>query len=192
MGLAENYARALKALLPRGRLWRLDPDGTISRILLANGDEMARVDGRVFDVIEEADPRTTDELLPDFERVYGLAGTGTEAQRRALVVSRVVRQQRFRPEDFRQVLAPVLGLAPVDVVVIEQSHAFAVSIGDAREIFRFFIYRNPSLPGTFDLDEAQRIIDQMKPSHTLGQAISSVNFLCDDPASLCDRDRLGV
>lgn len=189
---AEAYARMLKALLPPGKLWRLDPAATLSEVFLASGDELVRVEGRGRDLLRESDPRTADELLPDFERVLGLSSDGTLAERRARVVALLVRRQRFRPVDFQQVLAPILGLDPEDVEIIETSHADSVAMGDEREIFRFFVYRNPALPGSYDLATAQEMVDLMKPSHTLGRVGESTSFLCDDPQSLCDRDLLGV
>lgn len=185
---AEAYARMLKALLPSGKIWRLN--AVLEDIFLANGDELARVDARAFTLMTESDPRTADELLPDFERVLDLYGSGTEAERRAIVVALLIRRGRFRPADFQQVLAPIYGLDPADVVVVETTHAQAVAMGDEREIFRFFIY--PAVPGTYDLEAVQRMIDAMKPSHTLGVGGMTADFLCDDPDSLCDRDLLGV
>lgn len=73
MGIgADAYARMLKALLPRGALWRLESDSVISRVLLAIGDELARIDTRADDFLREIHPPTTSELLADFERTYGL------------------------------------------------------------------------------------------------------------------------
>jgi hypothetical protein len=187
---AEAYARMLEALLPPSKVWLRV--GVVQDALLASGDELERVDIRARELLEESDPRTADELLPDFERVLGLASTGTLAARRALVVARLLHRGRFRPQDFRDVLAPILGLDPSDVVVIERTAAEALAMGDQREIFRFFIWRNPALAGSYDLDAAQEMVDRMKPSHTLGHVILSTDFLCDDPESLCDRDVLGV
>jgi hypothetical protein len=189
--IAEVYARMLKALLPPGR-WRLDADGVLSKVFTATGDELARVDGRAQDLLRESDPRTADELLPDFERVLELSSDGTLEERRARVVSLLVRRQRYRPADFQQALAPLLGQLTEDVVVIERGRAFAILVEDDREIFRFFIYRDPGIAGTYDLEGAQDLIDRMKPSHTKGHVIESINFLCDDEFSLCDRDILGV
>ena len=69
---AAAYARQMKQLLPRGLLWRLDPDSWLSRLLLAIADEFTRVDGRADDLVDEWDPRTADETLIDWERVLGL------------------------------------------------------------------------------------------------------------------------
>jgi len=89
-------------------------------------------------------------------------------------------------------LAPLLAQAPADVVVIERTRAFAIAVGDDREIYRFFIYRDPTLPDVYFLASAQAQVDRMQPSHTEGTVVESINFLCDDPHSLCDRDLLGA
>jgi uncharacterized protein YmfQ (DUF2313 family) len=189
---AAAYARMLKLLLPPGKAWRLDDDGVIARVLLANGDELARVSGRVADLFEEADPQTTSELLPEFERELDLTASGTDAERRARVVALLVNTGGVRPADFKRVLAGLLGQAEASVVVIERSRADAIAMADDREIYRFLIYRDPAAPGTYDLDFAQTMVDLMAHSHTKGHVIESIDFLCDDPFSLCDRDLLGV
>lgn len=193
MGLtAEAFARMMKQLLPPGSIWRLDPDSLLSKLLLASGDELVRVDGRAWDLIAEANPQTADELLPEWERLLELSSDGTLAERRARVVARLVLRQRVRPVDYQQALAALLGLAAEDVVVVERSRADAIAMDDDREIYRFFIYRDPGEPGTYDLDSAQDLVDSMAHSHTKGHVIESIDFLCDDEFSLCDRDILGV
>ncbi len=191
-GGGDTYARMLAALLPPGKVWRLLTGSVTSKLLEACGDELARVEARAGDVLRESDPSLTVELLAEHERELGLASDGTVAERLARVVARTVARQRYRPVDFQTALALLLGLDAEDVVVVERTHAIAVAMGDDREIYRFFIYRDPSLPGTYYLDSAQDLVDQIKPSHTVGYVIESVNFLCDDPYSLCDRDILGA
>ncbi|WP_157081126.1 putative phage tail protein, partial [Novosphingobium naphthalenivorans] len=73
------YARQMKQLLPKGAAWDFAPDGTFARLLLALAAEFARIDSRALDLIGEADPRTTLELLPDWERVAGLPDSCTGA-----------------------------------------------------------------------------------------------------------------
>jgi hypothetical protein len=68
----------------------------------------------------------------------------------------------------------------------------ASSMGDDREIYRFFVYRDPALPGTYDIEGAQALVDDISPSQTAGYVVESIDFLCDDPYSLCDRDLLGA
>ena len=189
---AAAYARMMKALLPPGKKWNLQPDSTLTAVFLACGDELARISQRSADLIEESDPRTTSELLAEWERMLGLGADGTEDDRRARVVSLVIRRQRFRPVDFQAALAPLLGQDEGDVVVIERGRAFAVAVGDDREIYRFFIYRDPAEPGGYDLEAAQSLVDRMSPARSRGHVIESIAFKCDDPFSLCDRDLLGV
>ncbi|WP_288803830.1 putative phage tail protein [uncultured Novosphingobium sp.] len=76
---ADAYARQFAQLLPKGPAWNFAPDGPFARLLAALATEYARVDSRALDLIEEADPRTTLELLPDWERVAGLPDTCTGA-----------------------------------------------------------------------------------------------------------------
>lgn len=340
---AEIYSRVQQHLLPPGITWKRDGDGELTKVLLATGDELARVSQRGVDLIDEADPRTTDELLTDFETALGLDGlpvdvswrnlvsveadgntiektaggagfnaggfskagiegdgyaewtiedptgqvvcglglvdsnqgrgdvdfaiyqsgaintqiyevtqkaiiavvtapgdllrvqrdgttityyhngdliyeslltsTGTlfvdssiftvgakvvdaviqsTELRRAAIIARMVEQQRARPVDFQEALASILGQASGDVVVIETSRAQAVSQNDAKEIYRFFIYRDPTEPGTYDIVAAQTEIDRIAHSHTKGHAIESIAMIVDDPFSLVDRDIIGV
>jgi uncharacterized protein YmfQ (DUF2313 family) len=66
------YARQLKQLLPLGVAWNLESGSVLSKLLLGLADELARVDARGETLINEWDPRTTLELLEDWERVLGL------------------------------------------------------------------------------------------------------------------------
>lgn len=66
------YQDAMLQLLPPGAAWSRDPASVMGRMMLALGDEFARLDARIAALIDEADPRTTLELLVDWERVAGL------------------------------------------------------------------------------------------------------------------------
>lgn len=73
MGLiAADYLRQLQALLPLGLAWPRESQATLTRYLDAASEEFARIDARAGQLIDEADPRTTSELLTDWERVAGL------------------------------------------------------------------------------------------------------------------------
>lgn len=93
-GTVEGYVELLEALLPPGIAWKSE-DGTSMRDLLtAMADELARVDARSEALHDEADPRTTVELLADWERVAGLPdncalGVQTLQERRAALVARM-------------------------------------------------------------------------------------------------------
>lgn len=69
---AEENLQQLLALLPKGPAWPRE-SGTVLYEQLANfADELARINLRIIDLVNEADPRTTYELLSDWERVAGL------------------------------------------------------------------------------------------------------------------------
>ena len=92
-----DYLHQLQALLPPGPAWPKDDTATITQLLASLSQELARVDGRAMQLLEEADPRTTAELFADWERVTGLpdacatafGGDQTLAQRRAALVGRL-------------------------------------------------------------------------------------------------------
>ena len=92
-----DYLIQLQALLPPGPAWPQDDAATMTRLFAGLAQELARVDGRALQLLEEADPRTTAELFADWERVAGLpdacavafGGDQTVAQRRAALVGRL-------------------------------------------------------------------------------------------------------
>lgn len=183
------YARMLAALLPPGRLWRLIGGGVLQKVLTACADELARVDARAMDLLRESVPTEADELLPDYERELGLPSTGTTAERQARVLARTIARQRYRPADFVAALEPLLGA----VTVIDTSHAQALLEDDVRLIYRFYVLRDPSQPGTFYTESAQDLVDAIRPSHTAGFVVEATPvFRYGDEHSLYGRDPMSV
>jgi uncharacterized protein YmfQ (DUF2313 family) len=69
----EAYGHALLTLLPQGQAWPRDPVGILTGACNGLANYWGVVDGRAADLLErESDPRHTLELLPDWERAYGL------------------------------------------------------------------------------------------------------------------------
>lgn len=188
---ADGYARMMMALLPPGRVWRF-VGSVLEDFFLACAEELHRLDARVGNLLDESVPSTAVELLPEYESELELESSGSTEERQARVVARHVARQRYRPVDFQTALAPLFGMDAASVPVLERTHAIASSMGDDRLIFEFFVYRDPTLPGAYYLTEAQALIDKIKPSHTVGYAIESIDFSCDDEFSLCDSDLLGA
>lgn len=90
-----EYAAHLQALLPLGSAWPRSAGATQTALTEALAPELARAHNRAADLVEEADPRTTSEMLADWERVTGLPdeclGLGAdEDARRAAVVARLI------------------------------------------------------------------------------------------------------
>lgn len=91
---AADYLRLLQGLLPPGAAWPREDDAHLTQLMQAWADELARVDARAAELLEEADPRLTSELLTEWETLCGLPSPGappaqTDAQRRADVVGRL-------------------------------------------------------------------------------------------------------
>jgi uncharacterized protein YmfQ (DUF2313 family) len=88
----DDYADAYLALLPHGPAWSRDPLGTLVSFCYGLCQYWGFVDSRAADLLEtESDPRSTLELLPDWERAWGLPDPcvtepqGVAARRTALV-----------------------------------------------------------------------------------------------------------
>jgi uncharacterized protein YmfQ (DUF2313 family) len=68
-----DYAQALLSLLPDGQAWTRNITSTLVKACNGLADYYGFVDGRAADLLErESDPRITFELLPDWERNWGL------------------------------------------------------------------------------------------------------------------------
>jgi uncharacterized protein YmfQ (DUF2313 family) len=70
----DDYIDALAALLPFGPAWPREYDSTLMKLVGGFAQMWGDpVDKRAADLLEiESDPRTTTELLPDWERNFGL------------------------------------------------------------------------------------------------------------------------
>ncbi|MDE2440512.1 MAG: DUF2313 domain-containing protein [Betaproteobacteria bacterium] len=120
-----DYLRQLQALLPPGPAWPKDDNALLTRLLSGLSEELARVDGRAWQIAEEADPRTVAELFADWERVAGLpdacavvfGGTQTVAKRRAALVGR---------------LATLGGQSPAYFIALAASIGYAITITEFR------------------------------------------------------------
>jgi len=92
--IAQDYFNQLVSLLPKGPAWPIE-NGFFNKLLTAWSIEFARIDAEVDRLITETDPRTTVELLPDYERVFGLptdcmiGQSQTLDQRHAALVSQM-------------------------------------------------------------------------------------------------------
>ena len=67
-----DYTEMQQALLPQGRAWSRDPSSALTALLAARSIGLAAVDASCDTLLAEADPRTTLQMLPDWERNFGL------------------------------------------------------------------------------------------------------------------------
>lgn len=91
---ADDFRHALLRLLPRGAIWSREANALPSMLAAIWGKTFARNSQRASDLLTEAFPLTTTELLNEWEETTGLpdpcAGESpTVAQRRAQVIARL-------------------------------------------------------------------------------------------------------
>lgn len=88
---ADEYVDQLQQLLPPGIAWTRARDATLTYLLGALADGLARADASAASLLAEADPRTTSQLLAEWETSAGLPDPCVkepqtiEQRRRALV-----------------------------------------------------------------------------------------------------------
>lgn len=86
----QEYIELLQALLPKGPVWNRDPDSTLTNTLYAFAAELARLEGRVEDLLTDANTLNVSELLGEYEADFGIPDecverAGTVVRRRELV-----------------------------------------------------------------------------------------------------------
>ncbi|WP_028586660.1 YmfQ family protein [Desulfocurvus vexinensis] len=121
---AQDFQAQLQALQPPGAALPQDMDSTWGQFLAALAGELARVDARSDDLLDEVDPRSTLELLPDWERVCALpdacTGDATTLQERRRAVVRVLTARGGQSPAYFQAVASELGYS----VIIEEFRPF--------------------------------------------------------------------
>mgnify|MGYP000847498837 CR=1 FL=1 len=127
----EDYAKALRQLLPPGPAMQYDDAVNLEQVLLALADTYNAVHDRSCVLLQEMVPATTLEMLPDWERVAGLPDecapdTTTIEARRAALIARIGRQGG-QSKAFYIALAASIGFA----ITITEFDPFSAGLGVA-------------------------------------------------------------
>lgn len=96
MDLRTSYTEQLQALLPPGKAWNKEAKSNLTALLGALASGFVRVHQRAERLVLEADPRSTIEMLPEWEANLGLpeicaSTTQTLQERVAAVVEKFTR-----------------------------------------------------------------------------------------------------
>lgn len=88
---ARDYLEMIWSLYPKGRAWVREAGGVLETINTVIAQECVYIENRATGLFTEADPRTTTEMLEDWETDYGLPDTcsplgATIQERRAAVI----------------------------------------------------------------------------------------------------------
>lgn len=70
--------------------------------------------------------------------------------------------------------------------------AFRIYTPNSRHVFFWYIYRDPALGGSPDVDGAQLVVSKMQPAHQAGFVITALSALCDSANSLLDQTPMGA
>lgn len=98
MVTADDYFNEFLALLPAGPAWSVQDSANATALIEGLVQEFERVQLAADGLLNEADPRSTYQLLGDYERIFGLptacmAGiTQSLDQRRAALVAQMISQ----------------------------------------------------------------------------------------------------
>ncbi len=95
MTLKDQYTSLLQKLLPTGQAWNRDLDATTTKVLGIAASGLAHAHQRGDDLVRESDPRSTLEMLSEWENDYGLPDSCTGAndtieERRLALVQKIV------------------------------------------------------------------------------------------------------
>ncbi len=128
----DSYRAQLLSLPPPGAIWPKDPSSRFFSLLGALGAVLAAAHNRLVELIDEADPRTTVEMLEDWERVLGLPDSCTPTttnltlqERRDRVVQKLTLGGGQTPAFFIA-LAAQLGYA----ITIEEPRPFICGVSE--------------------------------------------------------------
>jgi len=127
---ANDYRAQLISLLPMGAAFNVAPDSNMDKLLASMAEEFARFDFRIDDFLNEIDPRTTNEILGDWERAFGLPdpctslAQSTEERRKNL--TRKIAAQGSQTKEFYVAVGAALGytITVEDNIPFESGHAF--------------------------------------------------------------------
>lgn len=132
----ENYKNLILKLLPNGLAWNKDRTSNLSKLIEAAAVEFSRLGVRAEDVLKEADPRTSNELLPDWERFYGLPDEceqeldQTSNERRYKLLNRAITVRGGQSRQFFIDYIEALGF-DVTITEFQQFRAGISAAGDA-------------------------------------------------------------
>lgn len=120
----------LQDLLPWGIAWTRKATATLTELLRGLAVELACLHARALDLLRESDPRTTSEMLTDWERALSLPDgcTGplaTPTLRRQAIVVRLTQVGGQTPE-YYIAYAATLGIA----ITIEEFRPFEVGLSE--------------------------------------------------------------
>lgn len=168
----DDYKKQLIALLPTGALWpAAQTVNTFTDVLDALAEELARIDARVENLMLEAYPDTSVELLPDWERVAGLPDSCTgelaTLQQRHNALMGVLTIQRSLSRQFYIDIAARLGFT----ITITELAGFTWRVNAALDVNAVYFRADVSVAGDPLVQSLNNLLEcamnTLKPAHTI-------------------------
>ena len=185
--IASDYRKQLELLLPKGPAYDPQNGSVLLDFLSGMAEELARIDARTIDVLNEADPRTTTELftewletvgIPDGCSVYAL----TPEDERTQLIQKLTKQAGQTPAFYID-LADALGYGArveefqeflVDRNVVGDPlydeywvHSFSLVLDEPPVVARAGVARAGDRLGTFNADFLFCILQTARPAHVV-------------------------
>jgi uncharacterized protein YmfQ (DUF2313 family) len=142
---AADYTEHLKGLLPFGKAWTRDPDSVLSQLLNAIAYELARLDSRAYELLEESNPANSTELLDEYEEEFNIISSSTLTETRQGVVAAKTIELGGLSKEYYISVAAALGysisfyeFAPFWVGIMTAVDP----VGDQKNIFVFLVWAN--------------------------------------------------
>ncbi|WP_426056873.1 YmfQ family protein [Janthinobacterium sp. PSPC2-1] len=183
-----DFVSILQKLLPTGAAWPRSPGASITRLLAALAHMAATFDLRLQLLLDELNPDTSFQLLPEWEAFTGACGScciepGSMKDRRARVISKLTEQGSLSKAYFLQ-LAADLGYQDTTITEFRPTHCeMTCEVPVVNEAWRFvwmvnlpheennysmFRANSPadSLIDAYDFGALECRFMQLKPAHT--------------------------
>ncbi|PIR25599.1 MAG: hypothetical protein COX62_01405 [Deltaproteobacteria bacterium CG_4_10_14_0_2_um_filter_43_8] len=171
----QKFKALMRKLLPRGKAWNKEDGSAISLLTDSMAVEFCRVEDRYIQLLVEADPNRTLELISDWERYLGLPDacvddpeSQTLDQRRDQIKQKLANNNRQSRQFFEDLLEGFgFDEAEFEIIECRVSRCGEARCGDARSTgleCMFVIEIN--LPVQPDDLYMLCKIQELKPAHT--------------------------
>ena len=125
MRTAIEYRDQLLALLPVGEAWPKESDSELSKLMHGLAEELARIDERSIDLVNESHPSQTFELFNTWQEQYGLPDdcsiNASHQEQRALLIQKY-QQYGGQSREFFIEIAKTLGYEITITEYQERTH----------------------------------------------------------------------
>jgi uncharacterized protein YmfQ (DUF2313 family) len=133
----DDYAQQFLSLLPQGQAWPTEPGSTLTRACDGLSQYWGFVDSRAADLLErESDPRTTIEILPEWEKAWGLPDpcfpSATTIAERQLMLVLFMTWMGGQSRDYFKSVAEFVGYT-IEIKEIAPFMCGISRVGDTRE-----------------------------------------------------------